>query len=106
MVLYFYDDIWGVYFVTWGHACVPCVCIPLFLGRSSFQANVRGDGLVCCVFAEQWASWFMYWSHDVCILGVLCVDVLESFLCSWDVGRIRVVLSVDRASSRLLLVRC
>ena len=52
------------------------------------------------------ASKFMYWSYDVCILGGLCVVVSVSFLCSWVVGRIRVVLSVDRARSSLLLMRC
>jgi len=31
---------------------------------------------------------------------------LGSVLCSWSVGRLRVVLSVDIASSRLLLMRC
>ena len=39
-------------------------------------------------------------------LGVLCVVVFGSFLCSWVVGRIRVVLSVDNALSRLVLMRC
>ncbi len=47
----------------------------------------------------------MYGSHVGCIFFVLYVIVLGSFLCSWVVGRIRVVLSVDRASSRLLLIR-
>ena len=36
---------------------------------------------------------------------VLCVVGFESFLCSCDVGRIRLVLSVDRASPRLLCIR-
>jgi hypothetical protein len=36
----------------------------------------------------------------------LFVVVLGSFLCSWFDGRVRVVLSVDIASSRLLLMRC
>ena len=51
------------------------------------------------------ASWFMYGSHVGCIFLVLYVTDLGSFLCSWVVGRIRVVLSVDRASSKLLLIR-
>ena len=61
---------------------------------------------VVCLSSSR-ASWFMYLNHDVCILGVLCVVVLKGFLCSWVVGRIsRVVLSVDIASSRSLLMRC
>jgi hypothetical protein len=52
------------------------------------------------------ASRFMYGSHDVCIYWVLCVVFLGSFLCSWVAGRIREVLSVDIASSTLLLMRC
>ena len=51
------------------------------------------------------ASWFMHVSHVGCIFCVLYVIDLGSFLCSWVVGRIRVVLSFDRASSRLLLIR-
>ena len=37
---------------------------------------------------------------------VLHVVGLGSFLCSWFAGRVRVVLSVDIASSMLLLMRC
>ena len=52
------------------------------------------------------ASWFMYWSHDGCIFFFLYEVGLGSVLCSWFVGRVRVVLSVDIASSRMLLMRC
>ena len=52
------------------------------------------------------ASWFMYWSHDGCILFVLYEVDLGSVLCSCFVGRVRVVLSVDIARSKLLLMRC
>ncbi len=51
------------------------------------------------------ASWFMYGSHVECIFYGLYVMALGSFLCSWVIGRIRVVMSVNRASSRLLLMR-
>ena len=51
------------------------------------------------------ASWFMYGSHVGYILCVLYVMDLGSFLCSWIIGRNRMVMSVDRASSRLLLMR-
>ena len=51
------------------------------------------------------ASWFMCGSNVECIFCVLYVKALGSFLCSWVVRRIRVVLSVDRASSKLLLMR-
>ncbi len=51
------------------------------------------------------ASWFMYGSHVGSIFCVLYVVGLGSYLCSWVVRRIRVVLSVDRASSKLLLMR-
>jgi hypothetical protein len=50
--LVFHDVIWGVNCVSRGHVGVLCVFSSLFLGLSSFQANVRGDGLVCCVFAK------------------------------------------------------
>ncbi len=53
LVLYFYNVIWDVYCVARGHVCVPCVCSPLFLGRSSFHVNMRGDGFVCCVVVER-----------------------------------------------------
>ena len=49
--------------------------------------------------------WSMYCSHDVCICCALFVVDLGSFLCSWFDGRVRVVQSVDVASSRLLLMR-
>ena len=90
----------GVMYVS--HVCVaPCfLVVPLF-------------GLVCVVMisyvvglASGRASWFMYWSHDMCIFCVLCVVGLGSFLCSWFDGRVRVARSVDIASSRLLLMRC
>ncbi len=48
------------------------------------------------------ASRFMYGSHVGWILCVLYVVGLGSFLCSWVVRRIKVVMSVDRVSSRLL----
>ena len=41
------------------------------------------------------------------MVGVFCflyVKGLGSFLCSWVAGRIRVVLSVDIASSKLMLM--
>ena len=50
-------------------------------------------------------SWFMYGSHVGCIIFVLYVMGLGAFLCSWVARRIRVVLRVNRASSRLLLMR-
>ena len=40
VVLYFYDVMWGEYCVARGHVGGPCVCGPLFPGRSFFQANV------------------------------------------------------------------
>ena len=78
----------------------PCfLCVRL----SMLMREVMVSYVVCLPSGR--ASWFMYWSHDVCILGVLCVVCLGNFLCSWVVGRIRVVLSVDRASSLLMLMR-
>ena len=50
MVLNFYNVIWDVYCVARGHIGVLFVCRLLFLGRSSFQANVRADSLIVCVF--------------------------------------------------------
>ena len=48
----------------------------------------------------------MYWSHDVCIFGGMFVVAFGSFRCSWKVGSVRVALSVDRTSSRLLFGHC
>ena len=59
VVLYFYNVVWGVYCVARGRIGVLCVCSSLFLGRSSFQANVCGDSLVGCVFAE-WEGFLVY----------------------------------------------
>jgi hypothetical protein len=78
----------------------PCfVVVPL----SRLMCEVIVSYVVCLPSGMD--SWFMYCSHDVCILWLLCVVGLGSYLCSWVVKRIRVVLSVDRASSRLLLTR-
>ena len=48
----------------------------------------------------------MYWCHDACIFWDLDVVVFGSFRCSWDVGIVRVVLSVVSAVSRLSLGHC
>ena len=98
---------YGVSIVSLGVMYVSPVCVaPCFL-------VVPLSRLMCVVMvsyvvglASGRASWFMYWSHDVCICCVLFVVGLGSFLCSWFDGRVRVVRSVDIASSRLLLMRC
>ena len=48
----------------------------------------------------------MYWCKDVYIFGDLDVVVFGSFRCSWDVGSVRIILSVVSAVSRLLFGRC
>jgi len=53
VVLYFYNVVWGVYCVARGYVGVLCVRGSMFLGRSSFQTNVRGDRLLGCVFSER-----------------------------------------------------
>ncbi len=79
----------------------PCVLVfPLF----GLMCEMMISYVVC--LASDIASWFMYWSHYVCICCVLYVVCLGSFLCYWFDGRDRVVMSVDKASSRLLLMRC
>ena len=79
----------------------PCfLVVPL----SRLMCEVMVSYVVC--FASGRASRFMYCSHNGCIFCVLYVEGLESFICSWFVGRVRVVLSVDIASSRLLMMRC
>ena len=81
--------------------------ISYFAARVSLSRlmwEVMVSYVVC--LASVMASWFMYWSHDGCICCVLFVVGLGSCLCSWVVGRVRVVLSVEIASSRLLLMRC
>ncbi len=82
--------------------CVaPCfLVVPL----SRLMCEVIVSYVVCLPSGRD--SWFMYWSHDVCIFWVLCVVFLVSFIFSWVVGRNRVVLRVDRASFSLLLTRC
>jgi hypothetical protein len=98
---------YGVSIVSLGVMYVSHVCVaPCFLVVPLFR-------LMCVVMvsyvvglASGRASWFMYWSHDVCICCVVFVVGLGSFLYSWFDGRVRVVRSVDIASSRLLLMRC
>ena len=105
VVLYFYNVIWGVFCVTRGHIGVLFMCSFLFLvvPLSRLMCEVIVLYVACLPIGR--ASWFMYWSHDVCVLWVLCVMGLGIFLCYWVVGRVRVVLSVDRASSRMVLMR-
>ena len=79
----------------------PCFLVVHF---SRLMYEVMVSYVVC--LASGRASWFMYWSHDGCIFFVLHVVGLGSFLCSWVVGGVKVVLSIDIASSRLLLMRC
>ena len=76
----------------------PCVVVvPL----SRLMREVMVSYVMCLPSGR--ASRFMYWSHDGFFFYVV---VLGSFLCSWVVGRSRVVLSVEIASSKLLLMRC
>jgi hypothetical protein len=106
VVLYFYNVIWvcivslGVMKVSSVYIALCFLAIPL--SKIIYEVIVS---YVVCLPSERF-SWFMYCSHDVCIFLVLCVVVLGSFLCSWFVGRIRVVLSVDRASSKFLFMWC
>ena len=81
--------------------CVaPCfLVVPL----SKLMWEVMVSYVICLPSGR--ASVFMCGSHDGCLFFVLYVVGLGRFLCSWVVGRIKVVLSVDRASSRLLLMR-
>ncbi len=75
----------------------------LVVSFSMLMCEVMVSYVVCLPSGR--ASWLIYWSHDGCIFCVLYVVGLGSLLCSWIVRKIRVVLSVDRASSRLLLMR-
>ena len=70
---------------------------------SRLMCELIASQVVCLLFGR--VSGFKYWSHEVRILWDLCVLGFGSFLCSWDFGRNRLVLSVDSASSRLLFVR-
>jgi len=79
----------------------PCfLVVPL----SRLMCEVMVSNVVC--LASGRASRFMYWIHYGCMFCVLYVVDLRSFLCSWFAGRGRVVLGVNIASSRLLLMRC
>jgi hypothetical protein len=95
-----------VYCVARGHIGVPVCVAPCFLvvPLSMLMRVVMVSYVVCLPSGR--VSWFMPGSHIGCIFFVLYVVGLGSFLCSWVVGRIKGVLSVDRASSRLLLMRC
>ena len=44
-------------------------------------------------------SWLMNLCHDSCMACVVVVINLGSLVCSWDVGSVSVVASVDRAIS-------
>ena len=97
---------YGVSIVSLGVMYVaPVFAAPCFLvfPFSRLICEVMVSDVVC--LASGRASRFMYWSHDGFIFCVLYVVGLGSFLCSWFVGRVRVVLSVDIASFRLLVMR-
>ena len=97
---------YGVSIVSLGVVYVSPVCVAscfLFVSLSRLMCVVMVSYVVGLVSGN--ASWFMYWSRDVCILCVLFMVGLGSILCSWFDGRVRVVQSVDIASSRLLLMR-
>ncbi len=92
---------------SYGVSIVSLVCVvPCFLVVP--LSRLMGVVMVSYVvfLATCRASWFICWSHYVCICCVLFVVDLGSFLCFWFDGRVRVVRSVDMASSRLLLMRC
>ncbi len=72
---------------------IPCFWVVLL---SRLMCEVMVSYVVC--LASGRASWFMYWIHYGCIFFVLYVVGLWSFLCSWFVGRVRVVLNVNIAS--------
>ena len=98
---------YGVSIVSLGVMYVSPVCAAscFFTAPLSRLVCVVMVSYVDCL-AIGMVSWYMYWSHDVCIWCVLFVVDLGSFLCSWFDGRDRVVQSVDIASSRLLMMRC
>ncbi len=92
--------------VSLGVKYVSPVCVApcfLFVPLSRLMCVVMVSYVVCLESGR--ASWSMYWSHDVCICCVLFLVDLGSFLCSRFDGRVKVVRSVDMASSRLLLMR-
>ena len=47
VVLYFYGVVWCEYCVNRGRVGVPYVCGSSFPDRTSFLADMRGDGLIC-----------------------------------------------------------
>ena len=46
-------------------------------------------------------SWLMTLCHVLCMVCVVVVVGLGSFVCSWDAGSVIVVARVDRANSSL-----
>jgi hypothetical protein len=67
----------------------------LVVPLSRLMCEVMVSYVVCLPSGK--ASWFIYGSRDRCFF--LYVVGLGSFLCTWVVSRIRVVLSVEIASS-------